>query len=95
VTRDNAYKKLTDDEKKLFRVIYKSPGYPNQTFTVGERVKPDARGKLAALLTAKKPIPAAEGVFSQFSKNAKFFEPTKTSEFTDLESLLEGVVWGW
>lgn len=95
VTRDNAYKKLTDDEKKLFRVIYKSPGYPNQTFTVGDRVKPQARQKLVAALTTKKPIPAAEKVFAQFSKNAQFFEPTQTAEFTDLESLLEGVVWGW
>ncbi len=95
VTRDNAYKKLTDEEKKIFRVIYKTPGFPNQTFTVGDRVSPQSREKLAAVLTAKKPLAEGERLFGQFSKNAKFFEAAKTAEFTDLESLLEGVVWGW
>lgn len=95
VTRDNAYKKLADEEKKLFRVIYKSPSYPNQTFTVGERVKPRARERLIAALTEKKPVPAVENIFVQFSKNAKFFVPARSEDYTNLESLLEGVVWGW
>lgn len=95
VVRDNAFKKLADEDKKMFKVVFKSPSYPNQTFTVGDRLKPHQREQLLGALTNKNNISAAELIFAEFSKSAKFFIAARSEDFTDMEFLLEGVVWGW
>lgn len=95
IVRDTVFKKLTDAEKKQFKVIFKSPSFPNQTVTVSERIRPKAREKMIAGLTAKKGVVATELLFSELSKNAKYFVPAHVSEYQGLEYLLEGVVWGW
>lgn len=95
VVRDNTFKKLADVERKKYKAIFKSPSFPNQTFTVGDRVRAKAREQMIAALTVKSDLAPAERIFKEFSKNAKFFVPATASEFDDLESLLEGVVWGW
>ena len=95
IVRDTVYKKLSDADKKQFKVIFKSPPFPNQTVTISHRIRPQMREKLIAALTVKKGFTAAEVLFSEVSKNAKFFIPAKIAEYEGMESLLEGVVWGW
>lgn len=95
VVRDNAYKKLAEAERKKFKVIFKSPSFPNQTITAGERVRAKAREQMVAALTVKSDLVPAEQIFKSFSKQAKFFVPAATIEYQDMENLLEGVVWGW
>jgi ABC-type phosphate/phosphonate transport system substrate-binding protein len=94
VVRGNAYKKLPDEDRKVFKVIFKSPSYPNQTVTVGGRINGKKRDRLIAALT-KKDLPAGEKIFEQFSKSARFFIPAKPADYQDMETMLEGVVWGW
>jgi len=95
VVRDTAYKKLADTDKKQFKVVFKSPSFPNQTVTVSDRINPKTRQKLVAALTAKKGLEPAEVLFNELSKNAKFFIPARVEEYKGMEALLEGVVWGW
>lgn len=95
VLRDNAFKKMSDTERKKYKVIFKSPSFPNQTFTAGARVRPKAREQMIAALTVKSDLAPADVIFKEFSKSAKFFVAANTGEYENLESLLEGVVWGW
>lgn len=95
VVRDNVFKKLADAERKKYKVVFKSPSYPNQTFTVGDRVRGKAREQIIAALTVKSDLAPAERIFKEFSKNAKYFVPANSGEYENMETLLEGVVWGW
>jgi len=95
IIRDTVFKKLTDADKRQFKVVFKSPPFPNQTLTVSERIRPKVREKLVAALTVKKGFAPAELLFAELSKNAKFFIPAQTAEYRGMETLLEGVVWGW
>ena len=95
IVRDTVYKKLSDADKKQFKVVFKSPPFPNQTITVSERIRPKMREKLVTALTVKKGLAPAEVLLSELSKNAKFFIPAQVADYSGLESLLEGVVWGW
>jgi ABC-type phosphate/phosphonate transport system substrate-binding protein len=95
IVRDTAFKKLADTEKKQFKVVFKSPPFPNQTVTVSERIRPKMRDKLVSALTVTKGFESAENLFNELSKNAKFFIPAQTAEYHGMETLLEGVVWGW
>lgn len=95
IVRDTVFKKLSETEKSQFKVIFKSPPFPNQTVTVAASIKPKIRQKLTAALTVKKEFAPAEILFNEFSKHAKFFIPAQTAEYRGMETILEGVVWGW
>lgn len=94
VVRENAYKKLTEEDRKTYKVIFKSPPYPNQTVTVVSRINGKKRDRIVAALT-KKNLAAGEKIFDQFSKSERFFIPAKPADYRDMETMLEGVVWGW
>ena len=95
IVRDTVFKKLADAEKRQFKVVFKSPSFPNQTVTVSDRIRPKMREKLITAMTVKKGFTPAEMLFDELSKNAKYFIPAQASEYPGLENLLEGVVWGW
>lgn len=95
VVRDFIYRKLSQEERNELYLIYKTPSMPNQTISVGERVHRVARAKLTAALTVKQGLHAAESLFSEFSKKARYFVKVNAAEYDGLETYLEGVVWGW
>jgi ABC-type phosphate/phosphonate transport system substrate-binding protein len=95
IVRDTAFKKLPDVEKQQFKVIFKSPPFPNQTVTVSDRINPKMRQKMAAALTVTKGFAPADVLFNELSKNAKYFVLARSEEYQGMETLLEGVVWGW
>ncbi len=95
IVRDTVFKKLADTDKRQFKVVFKSPSFPNQTFTVSDRIRPKMREKLITAMTVKKGFAPAETLFGELSKNAKYFVPAQATEYPGLENLLEGVVWGW
>lgn len=95
IVRDTVFKNLPDTEKKQFKVIFKSPPFPNQTVTVAASIQPKIRAKLRAALTVKKGFAPAEILFNELSKNARFFIPAPAAEYAGMETILEGVVWGW
>lgn len=95
IVRDTVFKKLTDMDKRQFKIIFKSPSFPNQTVTVSDRIQPKMREKLVAAMAVKKGFAPAEILFAEVSKNARFFIPAQIAEYQGMETLLEGVVWGW
>jgi len=95
VVRENIYKKLTDEEKRTLKVIYRSPSLPNQTVTVSERVTKKARALIASNFSKFDGGSSAKELFGRFSKKAKYFIRPEKTEYVNLENLLEGIVWGW
>ena len=67
---------------------------PNQTITVSTRLKENAR-KLAQFMVSRDGAIAAENILSRYSKKHKYFEKTSVNEYSGIEDLLEGVVFGW
>jgi ABC-type phosphate/phosphonate transport system substrate-binding protein len=95
IMMDKLLKKLSDDDKKLIKVIYTSRSYPDQTITVSKRVKEEQRKALVTALTANGGVPAAKALLGLYTKQATHFEVAQLDEYAGLEDLLEGVIWGW
>lgn len=88
-------KKLTEKERRKLRIIYTTKPMPNQAITASPRVNPGQKDRIVAALTNEDGATGAEKLFSRFSKKSKNFQPTTGEEFSYLNLLLEGVVWGW
>jgi ABC-type phosphate/phosphonate transport system substrate-binding protein len=87
--------KLSDDDKKQFKVVHTTSAFPNQTITVSDRVPQPARHKLVAALAEKPDLPAAKRIFDENSKQNRSFVAASPEDFRDAEKLLEGAAWGW
>jgi ABC-type phosphate/phosphonate transport system substrate-binding protein len=87
--------KVSQQEKDDLKVIFISKPVPNQTITASPRVPEEGKRNLAQALTSKEEAVGAENLFQRFSKNKPEFIATSGEEFTHLNRLLEGVVWGW
>ncbi len=95
VVPEQFMKKMPEDARKKFRVLFTSPVYPDQTVTVGPKVNEKERAEIADLLVAPKGLPAASKLLAIYTKQATHFEPVKTPDYDGLEDLLEGEIWGW
>ncbi|MDH5324326.1 MAG: phosphate/phosphite/phosphonate ABC transporter substrate-binding protein [Gammaproteobacteria bacterium] len=92
--RTSFWKNLPQAARQDSRIIHATESLPNQTVTVSPRVDVTKRGKLTSLLQAKN-NKSTDPLLERFSKKAKYFIRPSTSEYNDLEKLLEGVVFGW
>jgi ABC-type phosphate/phosphonate transport system substrate-binding protein len=88
-------KKIPKEELEQIKIIAKANPMPNQTVTVSARLTAEQKEMIMASLTSPDGAHASEKLLSRFSKKKKFFEKAKTDEYAGIESLLEGVVWGW
>ena len=68
---------------------------PNQAITVSQRVNENYKELISTALTSEEGAKGATNLFGRFSKKSKQFEATTGEEFSFLNLLLEGVVWGW
>jgi ABC-type phosphate/phosphonate transport system substrate-binding protein len=92
VMRDQVFNKL-NKEKEAARVIFRSPGVPNQAFSASPRFTAEDRAKITeALLSPKAHGPLAQ-FFSRYSKD-KDLVPATNAEFRDLQILLKDT-WGF
>ncbi len=88
-------KKLSDEERSKFKIIYTTKPMPNQAITASPRVNKEQKEALRKALTTAEGATGAANLFKRFSKKSTHFQPTTGEEFTFLNLLLEGVVWGW
>lgn len=96
VLRDNVWNKsVSKEDKQELRVLYKVNPLPNQTVTVGPRINAKSRVAISTALQSKDGAIAGDKILDRFSKQSKQFIKSDTSEYKDLEKLLEGVVFGW
>lgn len=94
ILRNINYARLSPEDKKLVRIVIKTRHLPNQTITVSHRLKNQAQ-RIANFMVSKEGAIAAHNLLSRYSKNALYFEQTRSADYAGIERLLEGVVWGW
>jgi len=94
ILRDAAYFRLPAKEKEQIKIIMKTRPMPNQTITVSTRLKDNAN-KIAQFMVSHDGAIAADNILSRYSKKQKYFEKTSISNYSGIEDLLEGVVFGW
>lgn len=90
------FKKLSDADRSLVRLVKQTRPTPNQTLTGSPRLSNEAKLAITEMLTD--PRRAAEGsraLFNRFSKGAKAWERPDLSAYTYLNLLLESQAWGW
>lgn len=95
VFQDKFLFKLAPQDKQNLKVIYASESYPDQTITVSKRVTDRQRAVLAETLARPSGLVATHALLKQYAKQAMRFEPAQTKDYTGLENLLEGALWGW
>ena len=97
VVRDTFYKKkLSDAQRAELKIIYQPRPLPNQSITISKRL--DAKDKRLILqsFTQGDGIKISQGVVQRFGgKQAKAFIPASADEFDGINTLLEGVIFGW
>jgi ABC-type phosphate/phosphonate transport system substrate-binding protein len=92
VMRDQLLDKLNKD-KDAVRVIFRSPGVPNQAFSAGPRFSADERNKIAESLLSPEARKQLPQFFGRYSKE-KDLLPAHDAEFRDLMTLLKDS-WGF
>jgi ABC-type phosphate/phosphonate transport system substrate-binding protein len=92
VLRDQMFNKL-DKEKGAARVIFHSPGIPNQAFSASPRFSAEDRAKITEALLSPHARVALAQFFSRYSKD-KDLVPANAAEFRNLEILLKDT-WGF
>ena len=95
IVRDKLYNRLSVEKKKKIKIIATSKAMPNQAISIGNRVNSEKSRKIIEFLTSPQGSEAAEKLLQRYSAKNKVFIPVKTKEFTGLERLLEGIVYGW
>lgn len=88
-------KKLTDEQRKITKVLHKSDALPNQGISISNRVKPEARKLIIQELTSGDRIPATKNILKRFGGKARAFEPAVDVNFKNHHKLIEGVIFGW
>lgn len=88
-------KKLTDEERKHLKVIYKNNGLPNQGFSVGTRISANDREIIRRALLSPEASKPLDLLIKSFGKPDEKLEASSNDEYMGFNNLLEGVVFGW
>jgi len=88
-------KKLTDEERKITKVLYKSRALTNQGISVSSRVSVKARKIIADTVSRGTHIPATTKILKRFGGKAKSFQHASNKDFITDYKYLEGVIFGW
>jgi hypothetical protein len=83
------YNKFDKDGAKT-KVLYTSPGVPNQAFSVSGKFTPEERRKIAEALTSDQARAKMAKFFEVFSKGKNLL-PATTEEFDGISALLKDV----
>jgi len=94
VLRDQAFYKMTRNDKDAFKIIHTTTPLPNQTITISPKLKRYAR-KITRFLISEQGAETADKLLTRYSrKNPKFIEAQATN-FYGVEKFLTGIVSGW
>lgn len=90
-------KKVSADDKKNMRELFRSKALPNQAISVSNRISSKNKKKIIRSLTLEESgKKASEGITKRFGgKNASPFISATQDEYQEHTNLLEGVVFGW
>jgi len=97
IVRDNFYKKkVSDEDKKRFRIIYNPPALPNQAISVSKRVDLREKNLIIQSLTFGDGVKPAQATVTRFAgKKVKAFIQAENNDYKGINTLLEGIIFGW
>ncbi len=95
VSDDFYLQQLPKQEREQLKIIYTSEKMPNQTITVSSRVDKRERDLITHSLLTPQGSKSAIAVLNRFSREKPVFIATSSKDYSGVENLLEGVVWGW
>jgi len=91
----NIYDRFPDEKKNKIRVLARTRLMPNQSFTASKHIDLATRNKIRDFFLSPNGSQAADSLLERFSKKKKYFVGAEDKEFSGLNELLEGVVFGW
>lgn len=96
ILRDSFFNnKRKEQGQKQYQVIWASVRMPNQVITASREIPVQSREQIIRALSSDTGSMSALPLFKRFSKKSTHFISTNPDEFTGLNRMLEGVVWGW
>jgi ABC-type phosphate/phosphonate transport system substrate-binding protein len=96
VVRSGFFKKgLKDDERAKLKIIYASKPYPDQAISVSKRVTAREKSLIVQALTNGDGVKATQPIIKRFGGKATHFIPAKHDDYVGINTLLEGVIFGW
>jgi len=88
-------KKLTDEQRKITKVLLKSNALTNQGISVSTRVSKSARKIILNAITQGNKIPATRNILKRFGGKAKAFKRASNKDYVSDYRYLEGIIFGW
>lgn len=88
-------KKLPEQARGTYKIIYSSKPVPNQGFSVSKRLSPHEKSLIIQSFTFGDGVKATGGILKRFGGKAKSFISASTGEYKGHNLLLEGVIFGW
>lgn len=96
VVRSEYYKKvIKEDERAKLKIIYASKPYPDQAISVSKRVTAREQSLMVQALTMGDGVKATQPIVKRFGGKATHFIPAKHDDYVGINTLLEGVIFGW
>jgi len=89
-------KKLTAEERKTLRVVFRSAALPNQGISVSNRLSPDEKNLIRKDVIEGEGAKVVDMLLKRYGqKTDKTFVVTSNEEYAGANLLLEGVIFGW
>lgn len=96
VRQDFFNKRLSQNQRDKYRIIYTSGRIPNQVITASSRISKIKQDKIIDSLTSSKGRRASAAILKRFGgKRVKSFILADKNDFKGQNELLEGVILGW
>jgi ABC-type phosphate/phosphonate transport system substrate-binding protein len=95
IRQDYYNKKLSQEQRDKFKIIYSSPKIPNQIITAGRRVNNIYKEKIIQSLTSGEGVAASKNILKRFGGKAKSFVAANKKDYEGQNRFLEGVILGW
>ena len=94
VLRDQFFrKKLSDEDKASVRIVYRSPLYTNQGFTVSSRIDDARLGKMREAMTQEQAV--LKPLLKRFAPKADHMLAASEDDYQSDYKLLSGIIIGW
>ncbi len=94
VLRDQFYnKKLVNEDKALMNIVFRSPLFIGQGFTVSSRVTEDKLQRMRIAMSQEHP--ALKPLLKRFAPGADYMVEASEQDYQEYYRLLSGIISGW
>ena len=88
-------KKISEEDRSKLKIIYASRPFPDQAISVSKRLTDREKSLIVQALTVGDGVKATQPIVKRFGGKATHFIPAKHDDYVGINTLLEGVIFGW